>query len=161
MDAFTLPVLLFLIFTVLFKLIFPHRGLCQDFVPKKWITLFKKSASESFCFYPMYSYSIELKTPKRGQLNVNEKKIVTDFPRRPGSFPLPYVTLIFTCEFFRIYCGSKLCVFFFYLLKHKNWTKYEKYKNPKVKGKLTIKCTFRVDLTLENRLHIKTFSKDC
>ena len=72
----------------------------------------KKVPMNHFGFSPMYSYSIELKTPKRGQLNVNEKKIMTDFPRTPGSFPWPYVTLIFTCEIFRIYCGSKLCVFF-------------------------------------------------
>ena len=45
---------------------------------------------------------------------------------------------------------------FFYLLT--NWTKYEKYKNPKGKRKLTIKYTIRVDLTVENLLHIKKFS---
>ena len=48
---------------------------------------------------------------------------------------------------------------FFYLLT--NWTKYEKYKNPKGKRKLTIKYTIRLDLTVENLLHIKKFSLNC
>ena len=41
---------------------------------------------------------------------------------------------------------------FFYLLT--NWTKHEKCKNPKGKGKLTRKYTIRVDVTVENLSHI-------
>ena len=73
------------------------------------------------------------------------KKLRPISPGHLANFPWSYVTLIFTLNFF-------------YLLT--NWTKYEKYKNLKGKGKLTVKCTIRLDLTVENLLHIKKFPEN-
>ena len=111
-----------------------------------------------FGFSPYYSDRIELKTVRGARLNVNWKRLFDQFPADThlANFPWAYVTLIFTCELFRIYCGST--PFVFYLLT--SWKKPQKYQNPKRKGKLTIKYTIRVDLTVESLLHIK-FSKNC
>ena len=70
-------------------------------------------------------------------------------PEHLANFPWPYVTLIFIVIFSEYTVEANYVLF---LLA--NWTKHEKCKNPKGKGKLTRKYTIRVDVTVENLSHI-------
>ena len=71
------------------------------------------------------------------------KKLWWISPGHLANFPWPYVTLIFTCELFERYFSKRSPLTY-------TW-----------KEKLTIKYTVHVDLTVENLLHIKKFSKNC